>query len=127
MGRQYPIVVGGEQFCMDLLFYHVKLRCYVVIELKARPFKPEDSGQLNFYLTAVDEILKHPTDNPTFGILLCKARNKVVADYAFRDIKKPMGVVEYETLLTKALPEELKSSLPTIKEIEAELEKDIAT
>jgi predicted nuclease of restriction endonuclease-like (RecB) superfamily len=125
LGKQYPIVVEGDTYTMDLLFYHVKLRCFVVIELKARAFKPEDTGQLNFYLSAVDDMLKHPADNPTIGILLCKTRNKVVAEYAFRDIKKPMGVVEYETMLTRALPKELKSSLPTVKEIEEALERDI--
>jgi predicted nuclease of restriction endonuclease-like (RecB) superfamily len=125
MGKQYPIVVEGDTYTMDLLFYHVKLRCFVVIELKARAFKPEDTGQLNFYLSAVDDMLKHQSDNPTIGILLCKTRSKVVAEYAFRDIKKPMGVVEYETMLTRALPKELKSSLPTVKEIEEELERDI--
>ena len=126
MGRQYQINVADSQYYMDLLFFHVKLRCFVVIEIKARAFKPEDVGQLNFYLSVVDDMLKHPSDNPTIGILLCKTRNKIVADYAFRDFKKPMGVVEYETMLTKALPEELKSSLPTIKEIEEELEKEIS-
>jgi predicted nuclease of restriction endonuclease-like (RecB) superfamily len=125
MGRQYQINVEGDPYYIDLLFYHVKLRCFVVIELKARAFKPEDAGQLNFYLSAIDDMLKHPSDNPTIGILLCKTRKKVMAEYAFRDIKKPMGVVEYETMLTKALPEELKSSLPTVKEIEEELEKDV--
>lgn len=121
MGHQYPLTVGGEQFYIDLLFYHVKLRCFIVVELKAKAFKPEDAGQLNFYLSAVDDMVKHPTDNPTIGILLCKVRNKVVAEYAFRGIERPMGVVEYETMLTKAIPEELRSSLPTVKEIEAEL------
>lgn len=127
MGRQYQIDVAGDPYYIDLLFYHVQLRCFVVIELKARAFKPEDTGQLNFYLSAVDDILKHPADNPTIGILLCKTRNKVKAEYAFRHINRPMGVVEYETMLTKALPEELKSSLPTIKAIEEELGQDIAT
>nr|WP_269474224.1 PDDEXK nuclease domain-containing protein [Candidatus Protochlamydia amoebophila] len=127
MGRQYPIVVEGDTSYIDLLFYHVKLRCFVVIKLKARAFKPEDAGQLNYYLSAVDDILKHPNDNPTIGILLCKTKKKVKAEYAFRDIKKPMAAIEYETLLTEALPEDLKSSLPTIKEIEEELEKDAKT
>ncbi len=127
MGRQYPFTVGGEQFYIDLLFYHVKLRCFVVVELKAKAFKPEDAGQLNFYLSAVDDMIKHPTDNPTIGILLCKDRNKVIAEYAFRGIERPMGVVEYETMLTKAIPDELKSSLPTVKEIEAELSNDKET
>lgn len=125
MGRQYPIVVEGDVSYIDLLFYHVKLRCFVVIELKARAFKPEDAGQLNYYLSAVDDLLSHPSDNPTIGILLCKTKKKIKAEYAFRNINRPMAAIEYETLLTKALPEELKSSLPTIKEIESELEKDI--
>lgn len=123
MGRQYPIVVDGDTSYIDLLFYHVKLRCYVVIELKARAFKPEDVGQLNYYLSAVDDMMKHPADNPTIGMLLCKTRSKVKAEYAFRHISRPIGVAEYETMLTKALPEELKSSLPTVKEIEEELGK----
>lgn len=125
MGSQYQINIEGDPYYIDLLFYHVKLRCFIVIELKARAFKPEDTGQLNFYLSAVDDTLKQPMDNPTIGILLCKTRNKVKAEYAFRHINRPMGVVEYETMLTKALPEELKSSLPTIKEIEEELKQDI--
>lgn len=127
MGRQYQIYVEGDPYYIDLLFYHVKLRSFVVIEIKARTFKPEDTGKLNFYLSAVDDFLKHPSDNPTIGIVLCKMRNKVKAEYAFRHINRPMGVVEYETMLTKALPEELKSNLPTIEEIEAELEKNDST
>jgi predicted nuclease of restriction endonuclease-like (RecB) superfamily len=125
MGRQYPIEVDGDTSYIDLLFYHVKLKCYIVIELKARPFKPEDTGQLNYYLSAVDDLIRGKGDNPTIGILLCKSRNKIKAEYAFRDIKKPMGVVEYETMLTKALPKELKSTLPTVKEIEDELTGDV--
>lgn len=121
MGRQYLLNVSGQPFYIDLFFYHVKLRCFVVVELKAKAFKPEDAGQLNFYLSVVDDMIKHPTDNPTIGILLCKDRNKVIAEYAFRGIDRPMGVVEYETMLTKAIPEDLKSSLPTVEEIEAEL------
>ncbi len=125
MGNQYPIVVNGDTSYIDLLFYNVKLRCFTVIEIKARAFKPEDAGQLNYYLSAVDDKLKHPTDNPTIGILLCKTRNKVKTEYAFRHINRPIAAVEYEIMLTKAVPEDLKSSLPTIKEIEKELEKDI--
>lgn len=124
MGRQYQINVEGDSYYIDLLFYHVRLRAFVVIELKARAFKPEDAGQLNFYLSAVDDILKHPNDNSTIGILLCKNKKKVKAEYAFRHINRPMVAIEYETMLTKALPEELKSSLPTIKEIEEALEKN---
>lgn len=125
LGKQYPITVSGDQYYIDLLFYHVKLRCFCVLELKARAFKPEDTGKLNFYLSAVDDLLRHPSDNPTIGILLCKTRDKVKAEYAFRHINRPIGVTEYEVMLTKALPEELKSNLPTIKEIEEELEQDI--
>lgn len=125
MGRQYPIIIEEDTLYIDLLFYHIKLRCFIVIELKARAFKPEYAGQLNYYLSAVDDILRHQNDNPTIGILLCKTKNKVKAEYAFRHINRPIAAVEYETMLTKALPEELKSSLPTVKEIEEELEKDI--
>ena len=124
MGNQYEIKVDNDSYFIDLLFYHVVLRCFVVIDLKAKSFKPEDAGQLNFYLSAVDDILKHPNDNPTIGILLCKTRNKIKAEYAFRHINRPMATIEYETMLTEALPEDLKSSLPTIKEIEAELSND---
>ena len=125
MGSQYPIVVEGGTSYIDLLFYHVKLRAFIIIELKAKAFKPEDVGQLNYYLSAVDDTLRHPTDNPTIGILLCKTKNNVKAEYAFRHINRPMAAVEYETMLTKALPEELKSSLPTVKELEEELVKDL--
>jgi predicted nuclease of restriction endonuclease-like (RecB) superfamily len=121
MGRQYPIVVDGDTSYIDLLFYHTKLRCHVVIELKARAFKPEDVGQLNFYLSAVDDMIKHPEDNPTIGILLCKTKSKVKAEYAFRGLKRPIGVTQYETMLTKALPDTLRSNLPTVQEIEHEL------
>jgi predicted nuclease of restriction endonuclease-like (RecB) superfamily len=121
MGRQYPIAIDGDTSYIDLLFYHTKLRCHVVIELKARAFKPEDVGQLNFYLSAVDDLVKHPEDRPTIGILLCKTRSKVKAEYAFRGIHRPMGVAEYEAMLTKALPESLKADLPTIQQIEEEL------
>ena len=124
IGRQYQINVEVDPYYIDLLFYHMRLRTFVVIELKARAFKPEDAGQFNFYLSAVNDILKHSNDNSTIGILLCKTRKKVKAEYAFRHINRPMAAIEYETMLTKALPEELKSSLPTIKEIEEELEKD---
>jgi predicted nuclease of restriction endonuclease-like (RecB) superfamily len=119
VGRQVPLEVGGEDFFIDLLFYHVRLHCYVVIELKAGAFKPEHLGQLNFYLSAIDAQMKQPEDNPSIGILLCKNRNRVVAEYALRDVNKPIGVAEYQ--LVKALPKKLRTALPTIKEIEAEL------
>lgn len=123
VGRQVPVDVGDENFTIDMLFYHLKLRCYVVIELKARKFRPADAGQLNFYLTAVDEKIKHANDNPTIGILLCKSRNKVIAEYALRNVSSPIGVSEYQ--LTKMMPKDLKTSLPTIEEIEEELSVDL--
>lgn len=121
VGRQEHLEVGGEDYYLDLLFYHLKLRCYVVIELKAGAFKPEHLGQLGFYLTAVDEQLKDDSDGPTIGLLLCKSRNKVVAEYALRDNTKPLGIAEYQ--LVAALPEQLKTGLPTIEQIERELEE----
>jgi predicted nuclease of restriction endonuclease-like (RecB) superfamily len=121
VGSQYPIEVGGEEFYIDMLFYHLHLRCYVVVELKTTPFKPEYAGKLNFYLSVVDDKLRHPTDNPSIGILLCKSKNKVVVEYAIRDINKPMGVAEYR--LGEALPEHLRSTLPTVEQLEAELQR----
>ncbi len=122
VGRQIHIEVGGDDFFIDLLFYHLKLRCYVVVELKAGSFKPEHAGQLSFYLSAVDSQLKHADDQPTIGLLLCKSHNRVVAEYALRDSKKPIGVAEYQ--LVNAIPEKLQTSLPSIAEIEAELAGD---
>ena len=120
VGRQVPLDVGGDDFFIDLLFYHLKLRCYVVIELKASKFKPEHLGQLGFYLTAIDAEIKNEQDNPTIGLLLCKSKNKVVAEYALRDNTQPLGVAEYKLL--KDLPEPLQTNLPTIEQIERELE-----
>lgn len=119
LGRQYRLNVAGDEFFMDLLFYHVRLHCYVVIELKTVKFKPEFAGKLNFYISAVDGILKTEQDNPTIGILICKSKNNTVVEYALQDIHKPIGVSEYT--ITQHLPDELKSSLPSIEEIEAEL------
>ena len=119
VGRQVHVEVGGDDFFIDLLFYHLKLRCYVVIELKAGPFKPEHAGQLNFYLAAVDAQMKSEQDHPTIGLLLCKSQNRVVAEYALRDTHKPIGVAEYQ--LVAALPAELQTSLPSIEQIEREL------
>ncbi|AKP92022.1 PDDEXK nuclease domain-containing protein [Achromobacter ruhlandii] len=121
VGRQVLLDVGGEEFFIDLLFYHLKLRCYVVIELKAGKFKPEHLGQLGFYLTAVDRQVKHAQDNPSIGLLLCKSKNKVVAEYALGDKSQPMGIAEYK--LVESLPQELQTSLPTIEQIERELGK----
>lgn len=121
VGRQVLIDVGGEEFFIDLLFYHLKLRCYVVIELKAGTFKPEHLGQLGFYLTAIDAQVKSEQDNPTISLLLCKSKNKVVAEYALRDNAQPLGIAEYKLL--ESLPEPLRTSLPTIEQIEQELEE----
>ena len=121
IGRQYRLEVGGEEFFIDLLFYHIKLKCYVVIELKTTRFKPEFSGKLNFYITAIDNILKDKNDNPTIGILICKSKNDTVVEYALKNIQTPMSVSEYK--LSKELPNELKNALPSIEEIENELEK----
>jgi len=119
VGKQVHIEVGGDDFFLDLLFYHLKLRCYVVIELKAGDFKPEHLGQLGFYLTAVDRQIKTPEDRPTIGLLLCKSKNKVVAEYALGDNTQPMGIAEYK--LREALPESLETNLPSIEQIEREL------
>jgi predicted nuclease of restriction endonuclease-like (RecB) superfamily len=120
VGRQVHLSVGEDDFYIDLLFYHLKLRCFVVIDLKMKKFTPGDAGQLNFYLSAVDSLMKHPTDQPTIGLILCKKRDRVTAEYALRDITKPIGVAEWQTQLVKSLPETLKGSLPTIEQLEAE-------
>ena len=124
VGRQYHLDVGGQDFYLDLLFYHTKLRCFVVIELKDKGFKPEYAGKMNFYLSVVDDLVKSPTDNPSIGLILCRSKNNVLAEYALRDMTKPIGLAEYN--LTKALPEDLKTALPSIEELEAELAKDLA-
>ena len=119
VGRQVLLDVGDDEFFIDLLFYHLKLRCYVVIELKGGKFKPEHLGQLGFYLTAMDRQVKSEQDNPTIGLLLCKSKNKVVAEYALGDKSQPMGIAEYKLL--ESLPAELQTSLPSIEQIEREL------
>jgi predicted nuclease of restriction endonuclease-like (RecB) superfamily len=119
VGRQVLLNVGGDEFFIDLLFYHLKLRCYVVIELKGGKFKPEHLGQLGFYLTAVDRQVKSEHDGPTIGLLLCKSKNKVVAEYALGDKTQPMGIAEYKLL--ESMPAELQTGLPTIEQIEQEL------
>ena len=121
VGRQYKLIVGGDEFKIDLLFYHIKLKCYVVVELKATSFKPEHAGKLSFYTSAIDGELKNSDDNPTIGILICKSKNNTVVEYALRDINKPLGISEYQ--LTEILPKEYKSSLPSIEEIEAKLDE----
>lgn len=119
LGRQVPIQVGERDFFLDLLFYHTRLHCYVVIELKTGELEPEHAGKLNFYIKAVDELISNEGDQPTIGILLCKQKDSVVAEYALSDVHKPIGVSEYQ--LTQSLPDNLKSSLPSIEDIEAEV------
>jgi len=119
VGSQVHLEVGGDDYYLDLLFYHLKLRCFVVVDLKVRAFEPEFAGKMSFYLTAVDDLLRHPSDQPTVGILLCKAPNRVVVEYALRDLHKPLGVAEYQLL--EALPKELEGRLPTIEQLEREL------
>ena len=116
LGNQYHLNVGGDDFYIDLLFYHLKLRCYVVIELKTGEFKPEYAGQLNFYLSAVDGLLKAEDDNPSIGLLLCKTKNDLVAEYSLKDVSKPIGVSEYR--VTGVLPDELRDKLPSVEDIQ---------
>lgn len=123
LGRQVPLQVGSREFFLDLLFYHARLHCYVVIELKTVEFEPEHAGKLNFYLKAVDEQLRREGDEPTIGILICKEKDRLVAEYALSDIHKPIGISEYE--LTQSLPLEIRSSLPSVEEIEAELMREV--
>ena len=122
VGRQIHLEVGGDDFYIDLLFYHLKLRCYVVIELKACDFEPGFISQLNMYQNVVNDILRHPNDNPTIGLLLVKGKNQTVVEYSLAGYQNPIGVAEWKNQMVKALPEELKSSLPSIEEIEKELE-----
>ncbi|MGD0297456.1 MAG: PDDEXK nuclease domain-containing protein [Bryobacteraceae bacterium] len=119
VGSQYRLTVGNEEFFIDLLFYHLKLRAFVVVDLKMRAFEPEFAGKMNFYLSAVNDLLRHPDDQPSIGIILCKTRERFVAEYALRDINKPIGISEYR--LAESLPEKLQGSLPTIEELENEL------
>ena len=121
VGSQYPLTVDDEEFFIDLLFYHLKLRCYIVIDLKMQKFKPEFAGKMNFYLSAVDDMLRHADDKPSIGIILCKTKSKTIAEYALRDTHKPIGISEHRT--SAALPDLFKGSLPTIEELEAELQK----
>ena len=121
VGSQVPLEVGGEDFKLDLLFYHLKLRCFCIIDLKMTPFKPEYAGKMNFYLSAVDDMLRHPDDQPSIGLILCKTKNRIIAEYALRNTATPMGISEFRHL--EKLPEQLKGTLPTIEEIEAELGK----
>jgi predicted nuclease of restriction endonuclease-like (RecB) superfamily len=116
VGEQYHLEVGGEDFYLDLLFYHLKLRAFVAFDLKARRFAPEAAGKMNFYLSAVDDLLRHPSDAPSIGVVLCRQKNKVVAEYALRDIEKPLAVSTYVTRLVESLPEELRRELDPLEE-----------
>ncbi|HMQ75327.1 MAG TPA: PDDEXK nuclease domain-containing protein [Flavobacteriales bacterium] len=121
VGRQVPLKVGRKEYKVDLLFYHLKLRCYVVVDLKMEAFEPEHAGKMNFYLTAVDAQLRHPDDKPSIGLLLCKDNDKLVVEYALRDVSKPIGVAEWKTRLVATLPKNLRGALPSVKDIEREL------
>lgn len=121
VGQQVPLEVDGEDFFLDLLFYHLRLRCFIVIDLKAGDFKPEHGGKMNFYLSAVDDRMKHADDEPSIGLILCKTAKKMIAEYALRDLAKPVGVARYVTKLVEKLPKELAEALPSIEQIEAAL------
>jgi hypothetical protein len=124
VGRQVQLAFASRDYFLDLLFYHLKRRCYVVIELKAVPFDPAFIGQINVYLSAVDDLLRHPGDKPTIGLLLCRSKDRIVVEYALRDLKKPIGVAGWETKIVEQLLENLKGSLPTVEELEAELSRE---
>jgi len=121
VGRQIALSVSDEDDYFDLLLIHLKLRCFVVIDLKMKEFSPADAGQMNYYLSAVNSQMKHPMDDPSIGLILCKSRDRVKAEYALRDISKPIGVAEWQTKLIQSLPEPLRSNLPTIEQLAEEL------
>jgi hypothetical protein len=117
MGSQYPLEIDGKDYRLDLLFYHVKLRCFVVIDLKMGEFEPEFSGKMNFYVSAVDDLLRHPDDQPTIGLILCKSKSRTTAEYALRNVNTPIGIS------THNLPKPLQSALPSVAQLEMELER----
>jgi predicted nuclease of restriction endonuclease-like (RecB) superfamily len=123
IGRQYPLQVGDKDYRLDLLFYHIRLHCFVVIDLKVVEFEPEFAGKMNFYLSVVDDQIKTAEDQPSIGIILCKNKNKLEVEYALQGMNKPIGVSAFT--VTQALPDELKSTLPTVEEFENELNKDM--
>jgi len=120
VGSQYHLDVGGDDFYLDLLFYHLRLRCFVVVDLKLGKFQPEYAGKMNFYLSAVDDLLRHSADQPSIGLILCRTKNGVIAEYALRDMRKPVGVATYR--LGKALPDALQAALPSVEYLETELQ-----
>lgn len=122
-GKQHTLKIGNKTYRIDLLFYHYKLHCFVIIEIKRGSFRPEHAGQLNFYLSAVDNQLRGKLDNPSIGILFCEKKEKIVAEYALRDLNKPIGISEFE--LSKALPTEIREYLPTIEELEEKLNEEL--
>lgn len=121
VASQYRLEVGGSDFLIDLLFYHLKLRCFIVIDLKTRAFEPEFAGKMNFYLAAVDDLLRHTNNQPSIGLIICRTQDQVVAEYALRNSTTPIGIAEYK--LAESLPADLEGSLPTIEELESELGK----
>jgi predicted nuclease of restriction endonuclease-like (RecB) superfamily len=123
VGRQVHLEVGGQDYYLDLLFYHLKLRCFVVIDLKVEAFKPEFAGKMNFYLSAVDAQMRHQDDRPTIGLLLCQENNRITVEYALREVKKPIGVAQWKTKLVDSLPKNFRGALPTVQQIERELAK----
>jgi predicted nuclease of restriction endonuclease-like (RecB) superfamily len=127
VGRQLPLRVGNEDYFLDLLFYHIKLHCYFLIELKAVKFKPDFAGQINFYLAAIDDKMRQPGDNPTIGLILCKGKDNLIVEYALRNNSSPISVANFKTELAKALPDNLRDALPTVEEIEAELGRSLAS
>jgi predicted nuclease of restriction endonuclease-like (RecB) superfamily len=121
VGRQVHLEVGREDYYLDLLFYHLKLRCYVVIDLKMEPFKPEFAGKMNFYLSAVDDRMCGPQDQPTIGLLLCRDKNRITVEYALRHMTKPIGVAQWRTRLVDSLPKKLQGALPSVNVLKTEL------
>jgi predicted nuclease of restriction endonuclease-like (RecB) superfamily len=126
VGQQVHLEVDGEDFYIDLLFYHLRLRCFIVIDLKVQPFKPEFAGKMNFYLSAADDLLRHPDDKPSIGLILCRDRNRTIAEYALRDLAKPVGVARYVTRLVESLPADLRDALPSVEQLQAELDTPTA-
>ena len=124
VGNQYPLVVSGQEYRLDLLFYHIKLHCYIVIDLKMGEFEPEYSGKMNFYVSAIDDILREPSDNPTIGLILCRSKSKAIVELALKGMEKPIGVASY--VLREDLPSELHNSLPTIEQLEIEMATIVA-
>ena len=124
VGRQVHLEVGDQDFYLDLLFYHLKLRCFVVIDLKAKDFTPEAAGKMNFYLSAVDDRFRQADDQPSIGLILCRSKNRVIAEYALRDMTKPIGVSGYVTQLVESLPKALKGAVPSVAELEREFTEE---